>query len=492
MKIIELQFKNINNLKGEHRISFEQIPLSTANIFAIVGPTGSGKSTILDVITLALFNRIPRFSKALSKNEIIKEASVMTHHTKKAFAAIEYEIKGQRYKSVWSIETNRNGKLNDYEMTFYNHNGALEDLKKKEVPLKNEEVIGLKYDQFIKAIILSQGEFSKFLKADKNERGLLLENLTGTNIYRKIGSKTYEKFKEVKEQLQKEKDLLGENITLNEEQRNQIEQELKSSQKIKTDIEKDLISLNKLFQIKTEKKNLLALLSAKTKEKVDIETAIKAFQAEQSKLTIHHKLSHLQGPLATFNDSVKNAEESKSNLKAYQLDLENTKKQLQLTIDEMASLTKQTVDALNFKKVMDTFESEIVNLDKDIQHLKQKGVDTRTRINNLKTDYLLTLGDIIAPDRAIKLLKEREIALNKLITNSKIDKNKTPAELKKSQTFQQEKLDNLKVIQNHVKTMETLHHSNEEEKRKLKHYEEIKNKNSPLIEKTKRRRYKNS
>ena len=82
MKIIELHFTNINNLKGEHRISFDQVPLSTASIFAIVGPTGSGKSTILDVITLALFNRIPRFNKAISKNEITKEASVVTHHTK--------------------------------------------------------------------------------------------------------------------------------------------------------------------------------------------------------------------------------------------------------------------------------------------------------------------------------------------------------------------------------------------------------------------------
>lgn len=67
MKIHQITFKNINNLKGEHQISFNEAPLSAAGIFAIVGPTGSGKSTILDVITLALFNRIPRFKKRLQK-----------------------------------------------------------------------------------------------------------------------------------------------------------------------------------------------------------------------------------------------------------------------------------------------------------------------------------------------------------------------------------------------------------------------------------------
>ena len=67
MKILRLKFKNINNLKGDHDIFFDKLPLSKAGIFAIVGPTGSGKSTILDVITLALFNKIPRFKKSISK-----------------------------------------------------------------------------------------------------------------------------------------------------------------------------------------------------------------------------------------------------------------------------------------------------------------------------------------------------------------------------------------------------------------------------------------
>ena len=92
MKIINIKFKNINNLKGEHEVHFDRLPLSRAGIFAIVGPTGSGKSTLLDVITLALFNRIPRFSRAISKSEIGGLGSVMTHHTDESSASITYEF----------------------------------------------------------------------------------------------------------------------------------------------------------------------------------------------------------------------------------------------------------------------------------------------------------------------------------------------------------------------------------------------------------------
>ena len=484
MKIIELHFTNINNLKGEHRISFDQVPLSTASIFAIVGPTGSGKSTILDVITLALFNRIPRFNKAISKNEITKEASVVTHHTKQAQASIEYEIKGLRYKSAWSIATNRNDKLKDYEMTFYNPDGSVADIKKSEVPLKNEEIIGLKYDQFVKAILLSQGEFAKFLKADKNVRGALLENLTGTTIYRKLGAKAYDKFKEVKDLLQKEKDLLGENAILNEEERKQLEEELIAAQKEKSAINQELLKLNKLLQIKTHKNKINALLAAKQNEQIELQKTTQAFEKEQTQLSVHHKLSHLQGPLATYNDAVRNATQSKKNLSEYKLDVERTNKHLGSTIEEMALITKQEVVESSFKKVMSAFESEIVKLDNEIAHLKQKGEETRIRINNQKTDYLLSLGDRIAPDKAIESLKLRGQVLSKLIKDSKVDSNKSPVELKKIQAKEQEQIERLRVIENHVESMEGRKLKVAEENKKLEIYKGIKSSNEPLIAKT--------
>lgn len=62
MYIRKIIINNITSLKGEHVIDFTQEPLHSADLFAITGDTGAGKSTILDCICLALYNRAPRFA----------------------------------------------------------------------------------------------------------------------------------------------------------------------------------------------------------------------------------------------------------------------------------------------------------------------------------------------------------------------------------------------------------------------------------------------
>ena len=66
MKIKAIRFKNINSLRGEHKIDFESTPFDQSKLFAITGPTGSGKSTLLDVITLSLYNKVPRYTEGKS------------------------------------------------------------------------------------------------------------------------------------------------------------------------------------------------------------------------------------------------------------------------------------------------------------------------------------------------------------------------------------------------------------------------------------------
>ena len=80
MKILKLRFENINSLKGIHEIDFSVNPLASAGLFAITGATGSGKSTILDVITLALFDRIPRVDDKISKGLIEKTGLIITRN----------------------------------------------------------------------------------------------------------------------------------------------------------------------------------------------------------------------------------------------------------------------------------------------------------------------------------------------------------------------------------------------------------------------------
>ncbi len=202
MKILKIHIKNIHSLKGVHIVDFEQEPLQSAGLFAITGPTGAGKSTLLDVITLALYNKIPRLG-SFSNAEMERIGSVVTHDTTDAFAEIEYESGEKKYRSVWKITQNSKGNWKDYEMELSSlPDGNIIESKKSEVPKGNEKIIGLNYEQFRKSILLAQGEFAQFLKADENERAKLLMELTGAHIYQSLGKAAYEKNKEKQLEIQ--------------------------------------------------------------------------------------------------------------------------------------------------------------------------------------------------------------------------------------------------------------------------------------------------
>ena len=216
MKIHRLGFKNINSLRGEHAVDFDAAPLKEAGLFAITGPTGAGKTTLLDVISLALYNRIPRLG-AVSKRVIEEQGVILTENTDEAWAEVEYSTRERRYTSRWSISKARTGNLKDYHMEVFDHQeGKLLDLKKSEVAKQNEDLIGLEYEQFIRSMMLAQGEFARFLKTGKKERGNLLESITGSAIYRMIGQKAFEKHKEHGQELEKlldrEKELEAEKL----------------------------------------------------------------------------------------------------------------------------------------------------------------------------------------------------------------------------------------------------------------------------------------
>lgn len=117
MKILAIRLKNLASLAGEQEIDFTREPLSSAGLFAITGPTGAGKSTVLDALCLALFGSTPRLesTSASSKvpdgrNELSSndERNLLRRGCASGYAEVDFVgIDGHRYRARW--ETRRSG-----------------------------------------------------------------------------------------------------------------------------------------------------------------------------------------------------------------------------------------------------------------------------------------------------------------------------------------------------------------------------------------------
>ena len=211
MKILAIRGKNLASLEGEFNIDFREEPLKSAGLFAITGATGAGKSTILDAICLALFNQTPRSVNADGKIQIedtnsnlVKQddcRNILRRGTGEGYAEVEFvALDGNRYKSTWIVRRSNNkatGTLQDETVRLFNiTTGEEYPEKKKNTLIRITELIGLNFYQFTRTVLLAQGDFAAFLKANQKDKAELLEKLTGTDIYSKISQNIFTRTKD--------------------------------------------------------------------------------------------------------------------------------------------------------------------------------------------------------------------------------------------------------------------------------------------------------
>lgn len=202
MRILSLRFKNINSLAGEWRIDFTAPKYEADGIFLITGPTGSGKTTILDAICLALYGKTPRQDRISSgANE------VMPRSAQNCMSEVTFEANGVCYRSMWSHE--RKGRKGLFDTPKFRLDYADSGLQIETGEKGKEEIrkiIGMDFRQFTRAMLLAQGDFAAFLKSGPNERADILEQITGTGIYSEISAQAYRIAEEKSREIEKLKD----------------------------------------------------------------------------------------------------------------------------------------------------------------------------------------------------------------------------------------------------------------------------------------------
>ena len=206
MKPVKLIISAFGPYANKQELDFRE--LNGRNIFVITGPTGSGKTTIFDAISYALYGEASGESR---ENDSLRShfADVDTE----TFVELDFEFRGEIYKITRSPKQKKRKARGegftekDSEAELILPNGKV-ITKVKAVNEKIEEILGITKEQFKQIVMLPQGEFKKLLLANSIEREEIFRKIFNTYSFEKIQSL----LKEKANKLSKERNLCKEKM----------------------------------------------------------------------------------------------------------------------------------------------------------------------------------------------------------------------------------------------------------------------------------------
>jgi exonuclease SbcC len=373
MKILELRFKNLNSLYGTWRIDFTAPEYTANGIFALTGPTGAGKSTILDAICLALYGETPRLGKVTkSGNEI------MSRRTGECFAEVVFESQAGRFRCHWGQHRARkkaDGNLADYSHEISDaDSGTIIENKRSLVAKVIEEKTGMDFERFRRSILLAQGGFDTFLKADAEQKSRILEQITGTEIYTQISIRVHERQRQEKQKL----DVLDAEITgiavLSPEQEEQIKRELLDKQKVEDDLLSNIADLRKAIDWLRGIERLKQEIGTLDNEAEELQRELEAFKPERNRLESARKAAAFDGEYAALLAMRKDQAADKTALKAEEDKLPELVLSVERKTQSLNNSRHATAGAKEeLKKAAETFK-EVRAYDQELA-AKKKAVD---------------------------------------------------------------------------------------------------------------------
>ena len=377
MKPIRLELKEFGPYKNE---IIEWDKIINEPIFLITGKTGSGKSTLFDAITYALYN------KTTGGKDIASLRTKTALDKDKTQVNFDFELSGKKYRIERTLAYLKAGNKNltsgKVALMQYN-NEKLEVIasKEQEVKEKIEELIGLDDKQFCQIIILPQGKFKEFLLSKSSEKKETLRSLFNTYFYQKFVEQLQEQAKKLdSSHKQKEKEL----ITRFEQF--DIEEELTKFEYLKDENFEEILSIIHSQEeiIKIEKKELLKLERSFSKEKekfIELSKLNDKFtQLKTNKLELE-ELSEKEDYYKSLRlevEKLKELQKSKDKIIEYSTLLNKQSQLRKLEKDLLIDTDKYKLDLENNKKLQLELDAQKDN----IEELRKETIDYKFFYNN--------------------------------------------------------------------------------------------------------------
>ncbi|MDH2423098.1 AAA family ATPase [Cobetia amphilecti] len=318
MKILALRLDNLASLAGAHAVDFEKAPLSDAGLFAITGPTGAGKSTLLDALCLALYGTTPRLRQTPSGGQLedvgehqltLKDPrSLLRRGCGEGKAEVDFIGRdGLRYRASWTVSRARGkpgGRLqnakqhlqlltpDDGTQTAQTLNTTSNDAKTLII-----DKLGLNFEQFTRAVLLAQSEFSAFLRANDNERSELLEKLTDTGHYSEISMAAHEREKKAREAVSELERQLEGQLPASPQERQTLEDDVKLHQSAMAQLSEQHDALTAYHQWTTTAGELEQAMRRAQLEQTEAHAASDALSRQREQLSALEALAPIRPAL---------------------------------------------------------------------------------------------------------------------------------------------------------------------------------------------------
>lgn len=431
MRPLKLTMTAFGPYAAEEVIDFTK--LKDRNIFLITGPTGAGKTTIFDGISFAVFGN--------ASSEERDGENLRSHFAKEDILTsveLDFELKGIKY-NIKRIPKQQKKKTKGEGFTEQKSEAFLKfgESYVSGVTAVNEkigDILGISYDQFRQIIMIPQGEFRKLITADSQDREKILQKIFGTQGYRRVQDKLWEKERALNHQAEELSNRIDENLHSIDCGNNEKLIELLSAAKINRDqVQKEIDSFvnqdseleeainrnilvaekksgDKSKEIFTAQENnkKFQVMDVEKAEKAELEKMLPEIEAKQQKLVKARKALNLAGLEENLENKVKVekikeqelfkaqklSQEAENNLKSTEKNYYIQKESQPLRdrlLQEQAVLNgfKDKVISLEEKgKSIRQLELRLLELDKTVKDIKLEIENDKENIKKLNDELI--------------------------------------------------------------------------------------------------------